>query len=866
MKTFYFTLVLLFTCVIQAQTINFTDIELKNKLLEANPSEIIAKDIDGNYVAIDTNTDNEIDVTEALAIYQLDVKSSNITDLSGLENFTNLTRLEINLNEISVFDGTAFTNLEYLNFSNNLLTSVDVTGLVSLQIFWAYGNPFNTIDLSTLSSLEFLNIDYCDNLTSLDVSNLTNLTDLSCSSNDTMTSLNLSGCTALEDLNCQYGALTSLDLSGLSNLSTMFAENNNISTIDVTGAVSLGNLNIAFNQITTLTVQDLPVLQSISATGNMISNFDIQNCPLFFTLTMGDNQLTTLDLSNVPNTTIADVSNNSINNLILADNNELVQIGLSNNLLTEINLNSCVNLNWGSFDNNPNLESILLKNGSIESLFNININNLPNLQYVCADEEQLNDVQNWLSNNGYGNININTYCSFNPGGEFFEIQGQSQFDFDNDGCSITDAMVPFMTYTISDGSNDGIAIADSTGVYRIPVQVGSYTVTPISIDPALFDVIPSNFVVDFPQEASPFEQDICIVPNSVVNDLETILIPLTPARPGFDSDYQLMVKNVGNQVLSGNANLSYPASLVTFLESDVPFESSDIDSFTWNFNDLSPFQSFTVNMTFNVNPPTDPDFPVNIDDVLTYIATANPITDDFTPDNNVFSLDQIVVGSFDPNDILCLQGENILLDDVGNYVHYRIRFENTGTFPAQNIVVENIIDIQKFDLSSLKVLSGGHEFVTRITGNKVEFIFENINLPFDDANNDGYIIYKIKTQPTLDQGDTFVNSANIYFDFNFPIETNNYSTTVITDNLSVNDFEMFDSVTIYPNPVKDVLTFRAKSKIQNIQIFNLLGKLIKEMKPTKSTHDINISQLSSGVYFIHFQSENKKVTKKFVKE
>ena len=257
---------------------------------------------------------------------------------------------------------------------------------------------------------------------------------------------------------------------------------------------------------------------------------------------MEDNQLTTLDLSNVPNTTIVQVGNNVLENLILAENNEIVQIRVSNNLLTEINLNTCVNLNWGSFDNNPNLESIFLKNGSTESLFNININNLPNLQYVCADDDELINVQNWLTNNGYGNVNINTYCSFTPGGAFYEIEGQSQFDFSSDGCSITDALVPFMTYTINDGTIEAMGVADSSGLYRIPVQEGSYTITPTSIDPTLFDVVPSSFTVNFPQDNTPFNQDICIVPNSVTNDLEAILIPLSPARPGFDSDYQLMVK------------------------------------------------------------------------------------------------------------------------------------------------------------------------------------------------------------------------------------------------------------------------------------------------------------------------------------
>ncbi|MCK8479692.1 DUF7619 domain-containing protein [Psychroserpens algicola] len=864
MKHFYFISFLLLTALAQSQIITFPDAELKNKLLASSTESYIAVDSAGNAVAIDTNSDNEIDITEASVIYELDISSSNISDLTGLEHFVNLIQLEVNLNNISTFDGTAFTNLEYLNFSNNSLTSTNLTGLSNLQIFWAFGNPFTSIDVSDLSSLSLLDISYCDNLTSLDVSNLTNLTDLSCTSNDSMTNLNLNGCTALEDLGCAYSALTSLDLSGLTSLSTMFAEQNNITSIDVTGAVSLGNLNIAFNQVTSLVVHDLPVLQSISASGNMISNLDIQNCPLFFTLVMGDNQLTSLDLSNVPSTTIVQVENNLLETINLAENNDIVQIRLSNNLLTEINLNNCSSLNWGSFDNNPNLESILMKNGSTESLFNININNLPNLQYVCADTEHLNDVQIWLNNNGYGNVNINSYCSFTPGGEFFEIHGLSQYDFESNGCSTTDTTVPFMSYSIDDGIIEAIGVADSTGVYRIPVQQGSYTITPTQIDPTLYDVFPNSFTVEFPQDGSTFEQNFCIVPNSTVNDLEVILTPLTPARPGFDANYRLMIKNVGNQILSGDVSLTYPENLTTFLESDVMFDNSTSDSYTWNITNLIPFQSFTVELVFNVNPPTDPDFPVNIDDILSFVATVNPIENDITPENNTHTLDQTVVGSFDPNDILCLEGDSILLENVGEFVHYRIRFENTGTFPAQNIVVKNNIDTQKFDLSSLTVLDGSHEFVTRIIDNEIEFILEDINLPFDDANNDGFILYKIRTLASLMEGDMFSNSAEIYFDFNFPIETNNYNTTIVTDNLSVHESEVTD-LTIYPNPVDDLLIFNTDIDIDNIQILDVLGKLIKEVTPNYNTNKVNVSNLTNGMYFIVFESDNKRIIRKFLK-
>ncbi|RDK88685.1 DUF7619 domain-containing protein [Marinirhabdus gelatinilytica] len=848
-----------------AQIINFTDVELKNKLLTADANNFVASDINGDSVAIDTNADGEIDVAEALAIYELDIKSSNISDLTGLENFSNLTRLEVNLNNITVFDGTAFTNLEYLDFSNNDLTTVNVAGLSSLEIFWAFGNPFTTIDVSTLSSLQLLDISYSDNLTGLDVSNLTSLTDLSCTSNDAMATLTVQGCTALEDLHCAHSAITSLDLSGLANLSSVFADNNNITTVDVTGAVSLSNLNVEFNQITSLSVQDLPLLQSINAESNAISSFNMSNCPFFFTLLLSNNQLQTLDLSQVPNTTIVYAQNNVLEDLILAQDNEIVNIHLSNNLLTAIDLNECMNLNWGTFNDNPNLEYLFLKNGSIESLFNINIDNLPNLQFVCADEVQLTDVQTWLVNNGYNNVNVSSSCP-DLGGDIFEIQGMSRFDFDMDGCAGTDPVVPFMNYSITNGTDTSTGIANGSGMYYIPVEEGTYTVTPSSVDPALFDVDPASFTVSFPTDPSPFEQDICFVANSVTNDLEVLISPITPARPGFDATYQLIVNNVGNQVLSGDVTIIYLENLMTFLESDIPFDASTSNSFTWNFSDLMPFQSFTVNLTFTINTPTDPNFPVNIDDVLVFTATVNPITGDANPVDNIFTLDQIVVGSFDPNDITCLQGETITPQEVDSYMYYLIRFENTGNFPAEDVVVVDEIDTDLFQLESLKPVNASHDFVTQITDNTVEFIFEDINLPFNDADNDGFVLFKIKTVPTLELGDSFSNSAEIFFDFNEAIVTNTYVTT-IEKPLGTAENTFSETISIYPNPSEDMLYINdPKETVQAYKIYSILGQTVLESGTKKVQYDVDISILKAGNYFIEFETLSGPVFKRFLKK
>lgn len=119
---------------------------------------------------------------------------------------------------------------------------------------------------------------------------------------------------------------------------------------------------------------------------------------------------------------------------------------------------------------------------------------------------------------------------------------------------------------------------------------------------------------------------------------------------------------------------------------------------------------------------------VNIDDALNFTVTINPNIDDFTENDNVFELNQTVIGFFNPNDINVLEGYQILLADIDEYLHYVIRLQNTGTANAINVVVTNDLDLNlDWDTLQLENISHDNNVVIK-NGNKIEFIFENINL------------------------------------------------------------------------------------------------------------------------------------------
>ncbi len=75
---------------LNAQTITFIDPVFKNKLLESSIDNLIAKNSQGDYFAIDANANNEIETAEALEVIELNINNSSITSLAEIAYFLNL--------------------------------------------------------------------------------------------------------------------------------------------------------------------------------------------------------------------------------------------------------------------------------------------------------------------------------------------------------------------------------------------------------------------------------------------------------------------------------------------------------------------------------------------------------------------------------------------------------------------------------------------------------------------------------------------------------------------------------------------------------------------------------------------------------
>ena len=862
MKKFYLLLVTFFVAgQINAQIVTIPDTNFKAKLLLASTANQIAKDATGNYIKIDANSDSEIQETEAQNVRYLDVSGSTIASLQGIQSFTNLQYLLCNNNQLTSLNVNGLAMIKTIKCFNNQLTSLNITGLTTLQYLDCSNNQLPALTLTGSTTL--VNV-FCGNnqLTALSLTGLTNIQQLDCSNND-ITSLNLTGLVNVTHLKCYGNQIAALGVSAMTNLKLLYCSNNQLGALNVSGLTQLEELYANYNGLTALSVTGLTALKQLECSNNQLTALNVTGLTNLETLKCSYNQLSALNASGLLNLKYLYLSNNQATTL-----NTLASIGIKHidcayNQFTALDFSLLPSLVWLKADHNTFLVQMLLKNGSNETL---NFSDNPNLTYICVDNAQLASVQTLITQYGYVNCEVNSYCSFTPGGTYYTLQGVNRYDSNTNGCDTADLPASNLKMTVSSGTSSGSWVSGPFGTYIIPVQAGIHTLTPVLEYPSYFTVSPTSVNVNFPTQASPFTQNFCLTANGSHPDLEVNLYPVSAARPGFDSYYRLTYKNKGTMAQSGTVRFTFDDAVLDYVSATPNPTGQIVNELTWNFTNLQPFETKVITFILNVNSTLETP-PVNVGDILPYVATVESVATDATPTNNTFALNQTVVNSFDPNDKTCLEGAKIAPSMVGEYVHYMIRFENTGNYPAENIVVKDMIDTSKFDMATLTPLDASHDFATRITeGNKVEFIFQNINLPFEDATNDGFVAFKIKTKPTLVVGNTFTNSASIYFDYNAPIVTNTASTLIQT--LGNQEFDLSRYITLYPNPAKDVLNINAKSDItiSSIQVYNTLGQLVIVIPSAQGVEAINVSSLKTGNYFIKIVSDKGVANTQFIKE
>ncbi|WP_405370592.1 BspA family leucine-rich repeat surface protein [Nonlabens sp. Asnod2-A12] len=824
------------------------------------------------FTGFDNFTDNSF--TTRVAMTPLNWDTSNVTNMEFLAagNFNE---------DISMWDVSSVTNMSGMFIGaddfNQTINSWDVSNVTDMSSMFEGSEAFN------------------QPLDNWDVSNVTDMSSM------------------FEGSEAFNQPLDNWDVSSVTTMQYMFKDNmvfnSSIDAWDMTNAPDLSYIfeNSIFNQpLNNWNVSNYTdlsyVFRNSPSFNQSLNNWDVSNVTtmrgMFQSATSFNQSVDNWNVSNVTDLRSmfhsASSFNKSLNSWVIYNSpNFNLYLDCENMFYNATSYNQP--LNWGvnnsfkiggmfygassfnqdlsswNFRENSSLGSFIRDSGLdtenydrlLQRFVNLRINNSSwstlqfngtNLEYCDAYTRNILISRRWR-------FTGDTQSSICPDNN---VSGTILYDINNNGCDASDAPASNIAVEINDGTNS-FNIFTINGQYSVNLPPGTYTITPLP-NPSIFVLSPASTTITVGNSSTSIE-NFCFTSSTTSNDLEITILPLEDARPGFDTDYKLIYKNKGTTRLSGTMDLTYQDDFMGFLTASPATTSSNVGMLSWDFSNLDPFETREIEFSMNLNTPTDPTFPLNSNDLLDFSATINPTANDDTPLDNVFDLQQTVVNSYDPNDKTCLQGETILPTMVGEFVHYRIRFENEGTASAVNVRIVDYIDTTKFDVATLTPLSGSHDYTTTITdGNKVEFNFENIMLPFTAPASQGYVLFKIKTVDTLVSGDDFSNQAEIYFDFNFPIITN-LETTGVAVPLSLNDNNLLQ-VSLYPNPAKNKISLMSNIEFNEYTIYDTLGAIVSQEKLDAAimNKDITLDHLVSGLYFVEVKGDQMNSVLKLIKK
>lgn len=219
-----------------------------------------------------------------------------------------------------------------------------------------------------------------------------------------------------------------------------------------------------------------------------------------------------------------------------------------------------------------------------------------------------------------------------------------------------------------------------------------------------------------------------------------------------------------------------------------------------------------------------------------------------------------VIGSYDPNDKQGLPlgygpNGNIL---PGQYLEYKIRFQNTGTDTAFTVVIRDTLS-QALDLTSVRPGASSHPYVYTVNGEGILiFDFPNIMLPDSNVNQEasqGFVEFQVSQRDSLPLGTVIQNTAAIYFDFNDPVITNTTRHTVNRNFVMIRAWapgKPVYSVLVAPNPAQQYAEISIPEAPPGgdyqLLLYSLDGRLQQSIQENAPRFRLDGTQTADGIY------------------
>jgi len=78
--------------------------------------------------------------------------------------------------------------------------------------------------------------------------------------------------------------------------------------------------------------------------------------------------------------------------------------------------------------------------------------------------------------------------------------------------------------------------------------------------------------------------------------------------------------------------------------------------------------------------------------------------------------------------------------------------------------------------------------------------------------------------------------------------------------------DIIEGLTLYPNPINDILNIKAQEKITKLSIYNPIGQLLKTIIPNNTNVTVNLDYLATGIYIVKIEANGGVNSRRVIKK
>ena len=460
------------------------------------------------------------------------------------------------------------------------------------------------------------------------------------------------------------------------------------------------------------------------------------------------------------------------------------------------------------------------------------------------------------------NENIGLYRTSLPTTEVTYLKGNLK-QVDPNDC-ISESNDPFLSAWLiqAEGPADQYSITNTEGTFLMLARPGTYYFKPIAPSP-YWEACSQEFIInpiDLQQDTiGPVDlaaKTLVLCPYLEVD------ISINFLRRCFTNSYFIRYCNNGTTIAENAAMEVDLDSFMEFEDASIPISSQTGNQYIFDLGNLAPGDCGTFQISFTLSCEAELGTVHCVEARMYPNELCLPDVDSTMVANEC----QVNVGAFDPNDKRVFVNGYPQSNYVqpGEMLEYQIRFQNTGTDTAFNIVILDTL-AKELEVTTIRPGASSHPYKLDILGDDIlQFTFENIMLPDSNINevaSHGFVNFQITPKEGLQFGTSIENTAAIYFDFNEPIFTN--TVQLILDEVSApppDPGNQKQLVKVYPNPFSLQTTFDVQTaEYQNfkLEIFDTKGQKILEQQYQQNPFRLNNKAWPPGLYWYRVLSESQ---------